>query len=86
MIRAPKTPRPDYFCIRLNANRLLELKPMRTAAQKLILGFETEDEIREWIAALRQVTTVAAGLKDEVAVDPSCCGWLLKRSDGAITW
>ena len=113
------------------------------------VGFESEAEIREWIAALRTVSTTtdvaATGLKAEVPAaqcsprppdssrdrrapprlrrhkragcgvgrrprqvgaaetcgaavarpggaavqvqtDPSCCGWLLKRSDGAITW
>eukprot|EP01052_Picozoa_sp_SAG31_P005908 SAG31_NODE_267_length_18790_cov_3.661655_7_plen_486_part_00 len=89
VIRAPKTPRPDYFCIRLNSTRLYELQPLKATPKKLILGFESETEIRDWIEALRIVsisTPKSSGLKPEVLQNPSCCGWLLKRSDGAITW
>jgi hypothetical protein len=55
---------------------------MKTSDTKLILGIETEAEIREWIGVLRATVPEYQA----PGADPTCCGWLLMRNDGRLSW
>jgi hypothetical protein len=85
VIKAPKTPRPDYYCIRLNAQKVHGdggiFEPY-IEQRKFILGTDEEHDIKAWIESFR-----ACRPKWHVSQEaPSCVGWLLKQGAGQISW
>ena len=85
VVKAPKTPRTEHFCIRLNAKKIhdaRDLNAMRMQDRKFILGTADERSIKEWIKLCR--ASGPAWKPNEI--DPECCGWLFKKGTGAIGW
>ena len=85
VVKAPKTPRPQHFCIRLNAKKIRDatnLDKMDLQERKFILGTSEETAIKEWIELFR-ASGPAWRPKEG---DPACCGWLMKKGTGAIGW
>ncbi len=85
VVKAPKTPREEHFCIRLNAKKILDardLNAMKTQDRKFILGTADEQSIKEWIELFR----ASGPAWKPREVEPDCCSWLMKKGTGAIGW
>ena len=85
VVKAPKTPREEHFCIRLNAKKIhdaRDLNAMKTQDRKFILGTADEQSIKEWIELFR----ASGPAWKPREVEPDCCSWLMKKGTGAIGW
>jgi serine/threonine protein kinase len=85
VVKAPKTPRAEHFCIRLNAKKIhdaRDLDRMKTQDRKFILGTADEQSVKEWIELFR--ASGPAWKPNEV--EPDCCSWLMKKGTGTIGW
>lgn len=85
VVKAPKTPRMEHFCIRLDATKILDAhdtSAMRLQSRKFILGTAEEQSIKEWIELFR----ASGPVWKPNEVDPDYCSWLMKKGTGAMGW
>jgi hypothetical protein len=90
VVRAPKTRRPEKFCMRLNANAILGTVSEELAVKNLvtendkkyIIGTDDERQMEVWVQTLRQCGSADGG----VLANPTEEGWLLIQETGLIRW
>jgi serine/threonine protein kinase len=90
VVRAPKTRRPEKYCMRLNANAIVGTASDVPAVnhlitendKKYIIGTDEQHRMETWVQQLRQCGNANGG----VLPNPVEEGWLLIQESGMMRW